>query len=303
MRVLIVCSGNKGRISAFIKDQVDALNKKGVPTDYFLINGKGIKGYFSNYFRLKKLLSGGKYSLIHAHYGLSGLLAVLQRRIPVVVTFHGSDVNQRAVYKFSKLASQLSAYNIVVEESFVKKLDLKKKYAILPCGVDFDTFTPLDKQTERKKLSYADDEIIILFSSSFSNKVKNYPLAKEAADKIQHARMIELDGYTRPEINALMNAADLLLLTSFSEGSPQVIKEAMSCNLPIISTGVGDVPRILANTKGNFIVGYNIDEIITAANSITRSNQRSNGRDAILGKYDNKHIADELINIYQSIKK
>lgn len=303
MRILIVCSGNKGRISAFIKEQVEALNKQGIITDYFLIQGKGLMGYISNYFRLLNILSSKKYSLVHAHYGLSGLLAVLQRRIPVVITFHGSDVNKPGVRKFSRLASKLSAFNILVEASFEKKLKLKNKFKVLPCGVDFDTFQILDKATERKKRSYRDDEIIILFSSSFTNKVKNYPLAKESADLIPGARLIELDGFSRSEINSMMNGSDMLLLTSFSEGSPQVIKEALACNLPIISTNVGDVTTILAGKNGNHIVGYDAKEIAYAAAEIIKTNKRTEGRAEILGCYDNKHIAGELINIYKSIPK
>jgi teichuronic acid biosynthesis glycosyltransferase TuaC len=302
MNVLIVCSGNKGRISAFIEEQVAALNSKAIKTDYFFIQGKGIKGYFSNYRRLLKTISNGNYSLIHAHYGLSGLLAVLQRKIPVVITFHGSDVNKPTVHKFSKLASKLSSFNILVEKSFKKKLGLTKKYTVMPCGVDLDVFTLLDKTIERKKFSFTDAEKIILFSSGFDNKVKNYPLAKEAVDQLPGARLIELKEFTRPEINSLMNAADMLLLTSFSEGSPQVIKEALCCNLPIITTRVGDVSSILANTTGNYIVDYKASEIIDAAKQIMQSGTRTNGRETITGRYDNKNIADKLIAIYQSVK-
>ena len=44
------------------------------------------------------------------------------------------------------------------------------------------------------------------------------------------------------------NSVDCLILTSFHEGSPNVIKEAMACNLPIVSTKVGDVEEIINKT-------------------------------------------------------
>ena len=95
MNILIVCSGNKGKVNSFITEQVASLEKVGVTADYFIIKGHGVLGYLSNLPRLRRTIRRGKYQLVHSHYGLSGLLAVLQRRIPVITTFHGSDVKNK----------------------------------------------------------------------------------------------------------------------------------------------------------------------------------------------------------------
>ena len=95
MRILIVASGNSAKMSPFVKEQAESLIKKGVSVDFFLIKGKGIFGYLQNYFLLNKKIKSEKFDLIHAHYGLSGLLATMQKNVPVIVTFHGSDVNMR----------------------------------------------------------------------------------------------------------------------------------------------------------------------------------------------------------------
>ena len=107
MKVLIVCSGNANYISPFVKDQVESINKFDIETSYFFIEGKGILGYIKNLPRLKRELKRIKPDIIHAHYGLSGMLAVLQRKVPVVITFHGSDVNNKNVRLISKFASRL----------------------------------------------------------------------------------------------------------------------------------------------------------------------------------------------------
>ena len=114
MRILIIASGNSSQISPFVKEQAEALWNKGLSVDFFLIKGKGLFGYLKNYFLLIKKIKNKKYDLIHAHYGLSGLLATLQFSVPVVITFHGSDVNMKKNYIFSRIASRLSTTNIFV---------------------------------------------------------------------------------------------------------------------------------------------------------------------------------------------
>ena len=97
------------------------------------------------------------------------------------------------------------------------------------------------------------EEIYGLFSSNFSNKVKNYQLAKKALKHLnKKIHLIELVGYNRDEVNILLNAVDFLLMTSISEGSPQIIKEAMACNCPIITTDVGDVTVARRSSGGAF---------------------------------------------------
>ena len=249
---------------------------------------------------LLKFIKRYDIELIHAHYGLSGLLAAIQRKIPVVITFHGSDINQKSTRHFSKLASKLSKYNIVVEKSFIGKIKLRKNYSILPCGVDLSVFKTVSKHEARSALNINESEKIILFSSSFNNPVKNYPLAKEAADKIPGAKLVELAGYSREQVNLLMNAADILLMTSFNEGSPQVVKEALACNLPVVSTPVGDVPELLKGVNACRIVSYNSSEIASAIQQIISPPTRSDGNIKITS-YDNRVIAKRLIKIYQSV--
>ena len=183
MKVLIVASGNSPNISPFVKEQADSLRNLGCHIDYFLIKGKGIWGYLKNYFLLIRILKKDRcYDIIHAHYGLSGLLATLQPFIPVVITFHGSDVNlSKSNYLLSRLASRLSTTNIFVHENLPRRLKyFSFQPNIIPCGVNLDLFRPIPKLDARKKLGLDNNYKYILFSSSFDNKIKNAPLAKSA---------------------------------------------------------------------------------------------------------------------------
>jgi glycosyltransferase involved in cell wall biosynthesis len=272
-----------------------------VSISYYTIQGKGIFGYLSNLRRLNGKIKSGNYQVIHAHYGLSGLLAGLQRKIPVVTTFHGSDINSPKVLKFSKIAARLSRHNIVVEESFSKLLGVLWKTSVIPCGIDFFQFKELDMEECRINSGFGPEENILLFTSSFENKVKNYPLAKAATEKSRNkSRLIELKDYSRNDILRLMNAADALLMTSFTEGSPQVVKEALACRLPVISTPVGDVPYLSNHTDGIRLVPYDA-KLIAEEIDNTLDNKTRVKNISILEKYNNITIANQIMNVYRNV--
>ena len=301
MRILIVCSATLGKISPFIQEQADELKNIGCCIEYFLIQKKGVIGYLSSYLKLKKSIDTFHPDLIHAHYGLSGLLANLQRRIPVIVTYHGSDINIPWERKLSKITNRLAKENIFVSKRLAN-LSGKLDPVVIPCGLDLETFKPIDKILARKKMNLSLNYIYILFSSSFDNPIKNYPLAIKAVGllTITNVKLIELKGYSRDEVSYLMNAVDVALLTSFSEGSPQFIKEAMACNVPIVSTDVGDVREVFGNTKGCFITS---DEPKDVTNKILQAisfQGRTNGREQVLS-FDNKEIGATLLLVYNRI--
>ena len=199
MKVLIVASGNSAAISPFVKEQGDSLKEIGLDIDYFLIKGKGITGYLKNYFNLNRLIKTNTYDIIHAHYGLSGLLATFQSHVPVVITFHGSDVNlNRTNFYLSFVASRLSDENIFVHKSLSKKLSLFSDQAeVIPCGVNLNLFKPIDKLASRDKLGLDHNYSYVLFSSSFNNKIKNAALAKLALSKFENVILLEMKGYSK----------------------------------------------------------------------------------------------------------
>lgn len=310
MNVLIVCSGTHGTLSPFIKEQMDSLSQLGVEFSLFQINKKGLIGYLSYLNPLKKFIKKNKPDLIHAHYGLSGLLANMQRKIPVITTFHGSDINNPKTFKFSKWAHMLSAASIFVEGKMQSKLSPKEKSYIIPCGVDFTAFRPLSIGEKKGALNIKSNCVNILFSSSFCNPVKNYPLAKEACTHLERGinkkvNLIELKGIERQQVNLIMNSVDCILLTSFSEGSPQFIKEAMSCNKPIVATNVGDIEWLLSSIPGHFITSFDPEDVaqkIQLALEFSEKYGRTNGRDRIIELgLDSKTISKKILYLYNSI--
>ena len=305
MKILYVCSKNSGKIAPFIQEQIDAVSRCGVNVDIFTIVGKGIRGYLKNKFLLDKKIKEFQPNLIHAHYGLSGLLANLQRNVPVVTTYHGSDINDSKAYCFSRIAIRISAWNIFVSEKNILKLGVKNKFSLIPCGVNVELFHPIEKKLAREKLGLSSNEKLVLFSGRFDDRVKNSELAIKAVHLLSEVRLIELKGYSRDEVALLMNAVDVCLMTSFTEGSPQFIKEAMACNCPIVSVDVGDVKYLIENVDYCFIVNGEEHEIADKINEILIVGMQSNnGRLKIFHSgLDQKNTVQLLLDIYASVMK
>lgn len=308
MKVLVVCSGNARdgnfnfRINhAFVHEQMAAI-KKTFQVDYrvFLVKGTGVKGYLGNLPDLWSAAKNGGFQLIHAHYGTSGLLAVLQRRLPVVVTFHGSDIDLPWERWLSRVVMRLASHNIFVSRRLAKKAGARKRFDIISCGVDFETIYPLDKLESRKRLGLDLSMKYALFSSSFSNPLKNYPLAKEAIEKAGDVHLLELKGYTREEVNLLMNACDLVLVTSLHESGPLVVKEAIACGCPVVTTDVGDVREVIGSMTGCYITSFDADEIAAKINLALKFGGRTQGRQQI-SHLDNIEVAGKIFPIYQKV--
>ena len=302
MKILILCSKNSGRIAPFITDQVEALQKAGVVCEYFTVEGKGVKGYLRNFIPMMRKIREFQPDIIHAHYGLSGLLANLQRKVPVVTTYHGTDINNPKVLRYSKVSIILSAWNIFVSKKNIKLARVKKKFSLIPCGVDTNIFRPMDRKAERKKLGFSESDNIVLFAGAFDNPVKNPELATEAVSKISVARMIELKGYNRKQVAGLMNAVDVCLMTSHTEGSPQFIKEAMACNCPIVSVNVGDVKEVLEGVNGCLITEKSAINVALKIQEVLIKNERTNGYEKIKNSgYEATVVAERIKNVYKNI--
>lgn len=301
MKILIIASHNKGYYAPFIEEQAAALKRNGCEIEFFGVTGKGIKGYISALPELKRSIRNFEPDIIHAHYGLSGLLANLQRKVPVVTTYHGSDINEKSVLPFSRIAMRLSRFNIFVSQRTLEIAKPKRNYALIPCGVDLNELQLTAKSEARKRLGFAEDGKYVLFAGAFNNAVKNYPLAKSAMSLLPEAELIELKGYSRNEVNLLMCAADAILMTSHTEGSPQVIKESMACGCPVVSVDVGDVKELCADIPGCFVCDRSAKALANGL-SAAFGYERTEGRKRIIERgLTNELISGKLLKIYRSV--
>lgn len=248
----------------FIPRQVHSLRNLGVDVDVFHVNGrKSPIGYSRAWMRVQRRLARGPYDLIHAQWAQAALPA-LPVRLPLVVTFRGSDVEgfrpsscleSVAAWTLPHIArgvARLANEAIVVAERLARRLP-PRDYHVIPSGLDMDLFRPIPQEEAQTRLGLAPGFRYILFAASPRNPIKRYSLAQAAVERLHprhRAKLVVASGVEPAQMPLYMNACDVLLVTSTHEGSPNVVKEALACNLPVVSTDVGDVRERIKHVEG-----------------------------------------------------
>jgi glycosyltransferase involved in cell wall biosynthesis len=315
MKVLFVAGGNveKFGIPPLIKAQGESLKQYGIDINYFPIVGKGFKGYLSSISKLKNHIKNNPVDVIHAHFSFSGIVASLAKtKTPVVVSLLGTDVNGSGILKtiiLKCLPLFLWKAIIVKSEEMSKKLG-KTKSHIIPNGVDTGLFKPLEQAQCKKQLNWNNKKIHILFAANPKRPEKNFSLAKEAIKLLNNNNNynIELHFFENIEhqnIPVWLNASDLVILSSLWEGSPNVIKESMACNCPIVATNVGDIEWLFGNEPGHFLADFTSEDFankIEQALNYVEKHEKTNGRERILELgLDSETVAKKIIEIYKSV--
>jgi glycosyltransferase involved in cell wall biosynthesis len=294
--------------------QVQSLPAVGVDATVWSIDGRP-STYARTAIRVLALnFERRKYDLVHAHSGHSGLLACLQFRYPLVVSYVGYDLDPAVGYqegwrrKLERFAfrqiSTLIARSIVKSERGFDRLPRRSqaRATVLPNGVDRTRLRPWPRRPARPRLGWG-EEPVVLFAADPARPVKQFELAVAAVEYarsgIPNVRLVVCNDALPNEIPLWLNAADVLILTSATEGSPNVVKEAMACNLPIVSVDVGDVAEIVAGTRHCCVCGRDPRQLGTALVDVLRSlSERSDGRERS-SDLDLPVIARRLLTIYE----
>lgn len=304
MKILFVYRGYGRDLSNSVIDfQRASLVEAGINVDSFAIRSGGIKGYVKSLKELKKILKQTRYDLIHAHYSFSGFLVRIATRKPVVCSLMGSDVLQQSW--IVRLVTWFF-HRYLWSATIVKSTEIQKKFPrslIIPNGVDFLNFREINKKDALIKTGFDPDKKNTIFvAQDPDSEVKNLSLAKVAIQLIENDSILLhlVSGKTFEELPYYYNAADLLILTSLSEGSPNVIKEAMACNCPIVATDVGDIADVIKDTPGCYLTSFNPADVAEKIRQALAFGKRTNGREKI--RYlDNKIIAEKIIGIYRKV--
>lgn len=306
MKVLFVRSGNNGP-DPITNFQGDALIAAGCNIEYFDILGKGLIGYCKNIFRLRERVKKGTYDLIHAHYAFSGILASISfLEKPVVTSLMGSDINYsgRLLISLIRIFSKFIWKATIVKTKKLNQLIYGPRVYIISNGVNLNLFRPENKLQSLSKLSWSADNYNVLFGSDPDRLEKNFKLSLSSLNLIRedfpNIQLHLLKGINKEEVYLYYNAADALLLTSENEGSPNVIKEAMACNCPIIATDVGDIKEVIGDTEGCYVTGFSKEEIADKLKQVLTKKERTNGRTKI-AHLDSKITSNKIVRIYDKI--
>ena len=311
MKILVVSRlKSTGSISVITHRQMHSVQQLGHEVSYFEVAKGGIFGYFQALFKLRQVLRNEKYTIVHAHYSLCGVIASLAGSKVLVVSLMGSDIKKSI---FNRLIIKLFMQNkwskLIVKSQemciqITPYLSKKSTVEVIPNGVDFELFKPMDKNVAREYLDWDVTKKIILFASDPNRLEKRYQLAEKAVEMLKNQRinleLIALKDIEPERVPYYLSGCDVLLLTSEREGSPNIIKEAMACNCPIVSTNVGDVETVIGKTEGCIVVSSSKPEIISAAlkELLSSGVHRTDGRTRIEWLAHNK-IAEKLIDFYE----
>jgi glycosyltransferase involved in cell wall biosynthesis len=320
MNILFISSGNSiSGISPIVKNQGNSLIDVGHDVTFYTLKGKGLKGYLFGSFALRKFIADHKFDVAHVHYGLCAIsffIAQLglpkKKKLPLVISFMGDDllgsvaVNNRYTLKSKLLASlnkkiaRIRAQEVIVKSSQMSQTLKTMKVSVIPNGVNFQLFKTISKEVALEKTGWTPDKKHILFASNPSRTEKNYALTAEAFQLLNRndVELHTLVDIPNTSIPYYMNAADVVVLSSLHEGSPNVIKEAMACNCPIVTTPVGDVKETIGNTPGCVIAGFDPTSFCSGLQHALGFNRPTNGRENIQ-HLDASKVALRLVEIYE----
>jgi teichuronic acid biosynthesis glycosyltransferase TuaC len=288
----------------FVKEQVDSLKNKGIDIDVLFVNGKKNRlNYLLAFPRLWARLLTRRYDLIHAHYVFSGIIARAQWLYPVVLTHHGSQVFSTWQSPVCRFVSKFMDRTIVMSNEMKKRGRLYKS-TVIPCGIDFELFKPMPIQQMRTELDLPRDKKLVIFAGQHDKPVKRFDIVQDSVkilkEKMPDAELVLVSKKPLDVVPKYMNACDVLVLTSNGEGSPMVIKEAMACNLPIVSVPVGDVPEVIANTDGCYLCSQDPQDVADKLAIALNGRKRTNGREKI-AHLEIGAISQKIIDLYEQV--
>lgn len=299
----------------FVDRQIASVSQAGVKVSTFDIGTSHSPiRLFCKWLELRRRVKQVDPDLVHGQYGtVVGIMSVFAGR-PSIISFCGNDLQSGASvsllrelcgFTLSNLAALCANGLICKSEQLRHALWWRKAQAVvIPSGVDLNLFMPGPQDEAREELGWNLESPIAIVNVGGDAKVKGIDFAR-AAMKFVHARLPNAELQVLASVEPMRmplyyRAADVLLCTSLSEGSPNVVKEALACNLPVVSTPVGDVPERLVGVHPSSVVSRDPRVFGEAIVNILLTRQRSNGRERIV-HLGLDQIAGRLLDTYRSV--
>jgi len=300
----------------FVKAQMDSLRPFGVDYAVLFINGRESRwNYLRAYLQLWQQLRDNRYDLIHAQMGLAGLVARFQVTAPLVISFLGFDVTGKykgsehiplfgRFYQISSfILARLASAVIVMSTEMRQHLRFHSAY-IIPNGVDMDLFRPMEQAAARRTLGLDPQKKFVLFPYNPQRAEKRFDLVESAVARARQAipelEILRVSGVPQSRMPLYMNAADVLILASQAEGSPNTVKEAMATNLPVITVDVGDTAELIGQTEGCHLVSRDCGEMAAKIVEVCRKGMRTRGRERIV-RLSMENVARQIVQVYSNV--
>jgi len=319
MKVLVVTnmypSATRPHWGAFVRSQVESLAALGVENTIYEIEGWKSTARYAHAMREVPVLARREgVDLVHAHYGLSGAAAVGVREIPLVVSFCGDDLLGRPdaqgritprskwLVSVSRLAARRADAVIVKTQEMRRKLPDIAQVEVIPNGVDLARFAPIPRDAARTRLGWPLAGRVLLFAAPPDEPRKNWPLAQAVEARLRASgrdtRLVAFHGRPQDDLALAMSAADVMLLPSFHEGSPNVVKEALAAGLPVVAAPVGDCAERMAGVTPGAVVAREPEAFAAAVEAVLASGARSNGREKV-APLELSAVARRILAVYE----
>lgn len=294
----------------FVKEQVESLQKLGVACDVLYCDrkGRGTWMYLTYIPRIWWRILRGRYDVIHCHHALSALLC-LCTLWPIfkkcVVSYQNDPTREWKVNCFGLLHA---CFNRIIIKNTSPYLE-RSRTVYLPNGCNEDFFVQMDRAACRKVLGLDPDAVYILYMDS--NKWGRTQKRKDRFDAtlellrphFPDVRALELYNTPREQIPAYMNACNLHLISSDFEGSPNSVKECLCCNVPVVSTDVGNVREMIGDIPGCAVVSdFSVEALAEAAKEVLLHTGLFEGRRLFLRKgYSMSAVSLRLKSLYEHL--
>lgn len=254
----------------FMKEQIESLEKYGVNNIVFFSNGSetnvgqkrgGAFVHIKSIFKLMFHLATHNYDVIHCHSALSGMILLLSGGAffnKCVISFQ-NDPEKEGDRKFFKVLYPFFNKIIVKKPT---RYNSWKKVVYLPNGCNTNIFKPLDKNDCKSALGLDLNKRYILFVDSNTSRKRT----QKRKDRFDDVMRILRENYSYTNIEELVmigvprsvvplwiNSCDIHLLSSDQEGSPNSVKECLACNVPVVSTNVGNVHDLLDGVSNCYV--------------------------------------------------
>jgi glycosyltransferase involved in cell wall biosynthesis len=208
------------------------------------------------------------------------------------------------VYISRWLCQRVDAVIVKSEEMKKAASASKDNIFIVPNGVDFELFRPIPRAEARATLGWDPGRYYVLFGNDPNIPVKNFPLAQAAIERLRirgtSAELVVASGLPQTKVVQYINASNALILPSIAEGSPNIVKEAMACNVPVVATDVGDVSHVIGRTKGCSVCSRDPDALAVALEHALQHTEPTTGRTDIM-HLDRRVVAKQVRAIYEQV--
>jgi glycosyltransferase involved in cell wall biosynthesis len=291
---------------AFVMHQVQSLRALGHEVNVVHVRGYQSRwNYLQGAFRVLRATWHTRYDVVHVHYGLTGVCALIRWRTPLVITLHGSDVLQGRLQPFvSRLVSRMADATIVVSP----ELAAPCPGTIIPCGVDLEKFRRMDQMHARQQLGLPVSGKLVLFPFDPQRRVKRYDLAHGAVQLLRarglDVTILSVWTVANEQMPLYYSAADVMVLCSDTEGSPTSVKEALACDLPVVSTDVGDVRSVITGIDGTETCAQDLAALAAGLERVLERNAKVafDGRSA-MARFDQVRTAQALVDVYRTVRR